>query len=752
MGQSNVSLSILLSGAVQGVGLRPRVKRWADQCAIAGWVRNDGDQVRLHVQGDPQAMTAFLDLLRNHLSDIAVRQVPALLQPCDGFAIEAGVSQPASALWQLPADRGICEPCQAEFHDPSNRRYQYPFISCNDCGPRFSILHRLPFSRDNTAYGRWQPCARCQAEFAHPDDRRFHSELICCPDCGPQLQLWNGERLQQGGDVLEQAVACLQEGRILALKAQTAVQLLCRADDAAVVARLRQYKARRRKPLALLVASLEQARQLALLDEQEAALLQSPQRPIVLAAKRTAADIPVADNVAPDVPDWGLLLPVTGLHLALLQRVGQPLVCTSANRSGEPVLYDNATVMATRGLFDLALLHDVDIGIPQDDSLLMHTAGNTMTLRRARSYAHEKFSVPVTEPALALGGDLKHSFALGRNGCAILSPYIGDLDSIAVQARQQAVLEKLMELHAIDPVSIRCDGHRGYHSHQQAHQWSHQQTVASDVQHHLAHVMANHYRCPLPDRYLALVWDGAGWGEDGTLWGSEAFLVENGLARRVASLWPFSLPGADQAARQPWRMALSLSFHSGRPSQAALDCLHPAVSEEQRRVVHRLLVANINNPPTCSMGRLFDAVSHLVCGSCEQDYEGEAALQLQALASRCEGASPWHFDLQTVEHGNLLLGDWRPAWQRLCEAKSDHVSPSQLALGFHQGLIDWAIALSHHLGTKDLSISGGCFQNRVLQSLLAQQAITTGIRIHWPTTVPVNDGGLALGQLVVPAR
>lgn len=747
MSQRNVSFNITLSGNVQGVGLRPRLKRLADDFAITGWVRNEGDRVGLQIQGDMSVITAFLDTIRNRIPDIVLQQQPAPLQSLRSFAIVDSVEQSAEGICQLPADRGICGACVTEFHDPGSRRHLYPLIACHDCGPRFSILHRLPFCRHNTGFARWQPCQRCQAEFADPADRRFHSELISCPDCGPTLQWWDGHTVQSGDalGLIQQAAACLTGGGILALKSQTGMQLLCRADDVDVVARLRAIKQRPRKPLALLVASIAQAQTLAILSGQEQALLQSAARPIVLVAKRSDPVAPVAANVAPDVPDWGLLLPVSGLHLALLQHVNTPLICTSANRSGEPVLYDNADLLAqAKSLCDQALLHDVDIRIPQDDSLVMHTVGRDMVLRRARGFTHQRFSLGVSAPRQALGGDLKHAVALGWNGGAALGPYVGDMDSMAVQVRQQRVAQRLRELHGFVPRALASDLHPGYFTVQQARSMDLPRT---GVQHHLAHVLVNDALCALPTRYLALAWDGAGWGDDGAIWGSEVFLVEQGQPRRVAALLPFSLPGGEQAARQPWRMALALGFHAGLTwPQAREQAVSAAVGESHARILWQMLVSNLNNPRCQAMGRLFDGVSHVLTGCDRQSFEGEAALQLQALAQQAM-ASSLSFNLEMHEQGGFLYGDWRTAWRNLLQQKLRGMDSAGLALGFHQGLVNWALALARHFSVQAISISGGCFQNRLLQSLLLQQQSETGIEMHWPASVPVNDGGLAIGQL-----
>ncbi|MEZ5507081.1 MAG: Sua5/YciO/YrdC/YwlC family protein [Gammaproteobacteria bacterium] len=367
------------------------------------------------------------------------------------------------------------------------------------------------------------------------------------------MQLWNGqETLTGSGDSLAQAVDCLREGGILALKSQTAVQLLCRADAADAVQRLRDGQQRPRKPLALLVTSLAQARALAVFDADEQALLESPERPIVLVRKREDSSLRVAPNVAPNVPDWGLLLTVSGLHLALLQWIGLPLVCTSANRSGEPVLFDNRDVMAAGDLYDLALLHDVAIHIPQDDSLAMSTSGRPQLLRRARGYAHAIVDIGVTGPIMALGGDLKHAVALAHNGRALLGSYVGDLDTgsgAATSGRSDR------PPHGIACAGARADSLRCTSGLSQPAAGTDARHGTAPVPHHQAHVYTNHLMCPLPERYLAL----AGWrsrlGARRHPVGSEAFLVDQHGCRRAATLWPFSLPGGDQAARHPggWR-------------------------------------------------------------------------------------------------------------------------------------------------------------------------------------------------------
>lgn len=748
MRQFGVALKIIVQGQVQGVGFRPRLKRLADSLDLAGWVRNQGDQVQLQVPAEHPALTAFLDGLRQLTPELSLSRHTLdkpLPQP---FTILPSLSVPADGLLQLPADRGTCAACRAEYHDPSSRRFHYPLISCHDCGPRLAILQRMPFCREHTSLQPWQPCALCQAEFADAANRRFHSELISCPQCGPQVRLL-GESASVA-DSFACAVACLQRGGVLGVKSQSGFQLLCRASDEQAVARLRDNKRRPFKPLAMLVESAAQARRLAILTTAEIDLLEAPARPIVLVTKRGDSDLPIAANVSAGTPDWGLMLPVSGLHLALVDGVGEPLVCTSANVSGEPLLYDDAEMANRwRELCDLCLSHDLPVMLPQDDSVVMNTSGRTQILRRGRGFSHARLQLPGAGSVLAWGGDLKHAFAFSRADQVILSPFIGDMETIPVRQRQQRVLQHLAQLHDCTPQRSARDLHPGYHTHGMAA--SHSDVTPLNVQHHVAHVALNDALCPLPERYLALAWDGTGWGEQGDGWGSEAFLVERGSIRRVAMLAPFSLPGGEAAVRQPWRVALALCFHAGMALQ---DCeeylLQRRVPQQAIRVVWQMLARGLNAPSCHAMGRLFDAVSCWLTGCDTQHFEGDAPLRLQALAGTCR-ATDRMFPITNEEVDGMHIGRWQPAWISLLNACQQNTDPAQLAFAFHQGIIQWALALARIFDVTDLSLSGGCFQNRLLQSLLLQQQ-TNGIRIHWPTTIPINDGGLAVGQLQALAR
>lgn len=743
MDQFDVALQIMVQGQVQGVGLRPRLKRLADAVDLPGWVRNQGDQVLLQVPAEHVGLTVFLAGLRQLVPELSLshhRLDAPLPQP---FTILPSLCVPAGGLLQLPADRGICVACRAEYHDPASRRFQYPLIGCHDCGPRLAILQCMPFCREHTSLQPWQPCPLCQAEFEDSGNRRFHSELISCPQCGPQVHLL-GESAS-AADAIAGALTCLMRGGVLGMKSQAGFQLLCRASDEQAVARLRDNKRRPFKPLAMLVESTRQAHRLATMTPDEVALLESPARPIVLVTKRSDSNLPIAVNVSADTPDWGLMLPVSGLHLALVEGVGEPLVCTSANVSGEPLLYDDAEMENRwRELCDLCLTHDLPVLLPQDDSVVMNTAGRTQMLRRGRGFSHERLHLPGTDNVLAWGGDLKHTFAFSCADQVILSPYIGDMETIAVRQRQRYVRQHLVQLHGCDPPRFVCDSHPGYHTHVIAA--SHATTMPVNVLHHVAHVASNDALCPLPERYMALAWDGTGWGEQGDGWGSEAFLVEQGRLRRIAMLAPFSLPGGEQAVRQPWRVALSLCFHAGMVLQECEETVRQlGMSQQAIRVVWQMMERRLNAPNSHAMGRLFDAVSCWLTGCGIQHFEGDAPLRLQRLASTCRTTGS-RFSIENQKIGDLLVGQWQPAWINLLKACQQNTDPAQLAFAFHQGIVQWALTLARIFDVSDLSVSGGCFQNRLLQSLLLQQQ-TNGIRIHWPATIPVNDSGLAVGQL-----
>lgn len=748
MGQFGVALNIIVQGQVQGVGFRPRLKRLADGLNLPGWVRNQGDQVQLLVPADHAGLTAFLDELRQLTPEFTFSRCVLDAPLPNPFTILPSLSAPADHLLQLPADRGICAACRAEYHDPASRRFHYPLISCHDCGPRLAILQRMPFCREHTSLQPWQPCPLCLVEFADASNRRFHSELISCPQCGPQVRLL-GESAR-ADDAVAGALACLKRGGVLGVKSQSGFQLLCRASDEQAVARLRDNKRRPFKPLAMLVESVAQARGLATLSTEEVALLEAPARPIVLVTKRGDDCLSIAANVSAGTPDWGLMLPVSGLHLALVEGVGEPLVCTSANLSGEPLLCDDGEMANRwRELCDLCLTHDLPVILPQDDSVVMNTAGRTQLLRRGRGFSHERLPLPDAGNVLAWGGDLKHAFAFSRAGQVILSPYIGDMETIPVRQRQQRVLQHLAQMHDFEPQHSVRDLHPAYHTHHIAA--SHSSRVPLSVQHHVAHVALNDALCSLPERYLALAWDGTGWGEQGDGWGSEAFLVEGGSIRRVAMLAPFSLPGGEQALRQPWRVALALCFHGGMALQECETMLlQRGVPQQAIHVVWQMLERGLNAPSCHAMGRLFDGVSCWLTGCDVQHFEGDAPLRLQALASRCH-ESDIVFSIADEEDEGIHIGRWQPAWINMLHACHQHADNAQLAFAFHQGIAQWALSLARIFEVTDLSLSGGCFQNRLLQSLLLQQQ-TNGIRIHWPATIPINDGGLAVGQLQAFAR
>lgn len=750
----NRPTGFVLCGDVQGIGLRPTVKVWADALGLHGWIRNQGDRVQVQVCGDAAAVAQWQARVQAHWPALAwQRETWDTADPLPaGFHILPGAERPAEGLYRLPADRGICATCLHEFLDPANRRFHYPFISCNGCGPRFSVLQRLPFAREATRYRDWPRCTDCEAEFRDPANRRFHSELISCHRCGPRL--WQPGTVPAGdadssATLVAQAVACLNAGGVLALKSFCGMQLLARADDEQAVQRVRQYKQRPHKPLALLVASLAVAHRLAVVSDRAADWLESPARPIVLLPRRETTGL-LAPSVAPDMPDLGLLLPVTALQAWLARALDVPLICTSANRSDEPILFRNEDLLrADPPLCDQALLHDLDASFPQDDSVLFEQQGRTTLLRRARGFSHAPFTVPVQESRLALGGDLKNTFALSRGGQALLSPHLGDLDSLATVQRRDWLLQQYAALHQWQPRQIRVDAHPGYVSHRQGAGLAPGMPVVT-VQHHLAHLWTNRVSTALPARHLALVWDGNGFGSDGTLWGSEAFVVDGERVQRLATLAPFALPGGEQALRQPWRVAVALAHEARIGREDTVAVLASATVPAQRiHSLWQLLDARLNCPRSHAAGRLFDALAYRLLGISHNRFEGFAALQLQQSAQHWQGSTPPAFHIETSEQNGLLIGHWQSAWRNLFFHTD--TDPAAWAWAFHQGLVNWALTLAQHSDTTHLSLSGGCFQNRLLQSLLLERAGTAGIPVQWPDQIPLNDGGLALGQLCPPA-
>ena len=695
---------------MQGVGFRPFVHGLAVDRGLVGFVGNDRSGVLIEAEGDPEALETFATALTAGAPPLArvarVTWTQLELAGDEGFVVAPSVGKSGSAL--VPPDVATCDDCLRELFDASDRRYRYPFVNCTHCGPRFTIVRSTPYDRGRTTMSGFAMCDACRSEYEDPGDRRFHAEPIACPACGPRLSM-----------PLEDAVGVVVAGGILAVKGIGGYHLACDATDESVVARLRARKHREEKPFAVLTAQPES---LADVDAGELALLRSPARPIVLVRGRNGA---VATSVAPGTSWLGLLLPYSPLHHLLAADAARPLVLTSGNRSDEPIAVDDADARRRlAGIADAFLSHDRSIHRRCEDSVVRVA----FPVRRSRGLAPEGLPLPVVadRPIVAAGAELKSTFCVARGSEAFLSPHLGDLDTEAAFDAFRRDLKLYVQMLGVEPEAVACDLHPEY----MASKWAREQGLELvEVQHHHAHAAACLAEHGEEGPALALVFDGTGYGTDGTLWGGELLRCDLASFERVAHLDPVPLPGGEAAIREPWRVAASFLEGAGE-----------AVPWGRWRVVRESLKANA--PLSSGMGRLFDAVAAVLGVRDRVTYEGQAAIELEQLAGETP-AEPWEW----------RFGDSAALVSR-CHAEARAGRPgAETAAAFHETVAAGAAEACAAAGGADtVVLSGGSFQNLRLLASTRRRLEAQGLRVLSHERVPPNDGGVSYGQAAIAAR
>lgn len=761
---------------MQGVGFRPFVWRLATELGVTGWVRNDVRGVEVEAEGPAAALETFRRRLEAEAPPRAVvRGVSAAWLPALGFSefeIRGSDGLGEKVVSVLP-DLATCPDCLREMRDPSDRRHRYPFLNCTGCGPRFTIVRALPYDRPNTTMSAFALCPACRGEYEDPRDRRFHAQPTACPACGPRLALWDasGKTLAEGDAALLAAARALRSGEIVAVKGLGGFHLCCDARDAAAVARLRERKVRRAKPLALLVKDLDAARALCEVTEAAALWLLSPEAPILLLPRLPGA--PVAPNVAPESTRLGVMLPATPLHHLLLSEADAPLVATSGNLSDEPIATDEREALARLGgIADLFLVNDRPVERHVDDSVAWLVGDDLGLLRRARGFA--PLPVPVAgtlPPLLAVGAHLKNAVALGLGGEVVLSQHVGDLETPEALGAFERVIADLLRLWEAAPVAIAHDLHPDYLS----TRWARRAAAGDEsegplppallaaaragrlrlvpVQHHHAHLASCLAENGAEGPALGVTWDGTGYGTDGTVWGGELLLGDAAGFARVASLRPFRLPGGEAAVREPRRSALALLLALLGPSALSRTDLAPvaAFTEAERALLDRMVATGAHSPATTSAGRLFDGVAALLGLHPRSAFEGEAAMALEARADPDErGAYPFPLVPAADESSPALL-DWRPLLHALLEDGARGVPVPVRSARFHNALVEGIAAAARAAGSPRVALSGGCFQNRLLLERTRERLAADGFEVLTHRLVPPNDGGLALGQVTVAA-
>jgi len=744
--QENTAISarqVVLSGHVQGVGFRPFIYRLALEHELAGWVRNRVGLVEIHIQGASPG-------LENFLTDIFAKK-PPLAEPrlesdrhadvgsFEAFSILSSLNQ-GEAHISVPADLFLCDECLAELNNPLDRRYRYPFINCTQCGPRYTLIRSLPYDRPNTTMAAFELCPQCLAEYEDPANRRFHAEPVACPVCGPALTFHDTETVTDGNEgALRNALDVLRQGRVVAVKGVGGYHLMCDASSTEAVSRLRRNKPRPHKPLAVMFPApadnpFRYAESSVALSENDRTFLLQPARPILLAARAERSEL--SEQIAPGLNETGVMLPYSPLHHLLLNEFGGPLVATSANISGEPVLIHNRDVERRLGhVADAFLHHNRPIERPADDPVYRTIAGKPRPIRTGRGSAPLELTLPfeLEQPVLAVGAHMKNVIALAWKSRAVISPHIGEMDSVRSLEVFENIINDLQNLYNVKAEILICDAHPGYSTTRWA---SRQDLPVHRVYHHHAHAAAAWYECEMDEAAIVFTWDGVGYGEDGTLRGGETFLGKPGGWQHVASMRPFNLPGGDKAGREPWRSAAALCWETGQ-DYAGIPEKDPMLRQAWQH--------KINAPLSTSVGRLFDAAAALTGVRTVASYEGQGPMEFEALC----GMPGEHIELGLEKTGKLLTTNWEPLVAAMLDSA---LTVRARAALFHASLahamLQQARAIRAEHDVHTVSFSGGVFQNRVLTEQAMALLSGNGFNVHMPGLIPVNDAGISFGQIM----
>lgn len=751
-------LSLTVRGAVQGVGFRPFIYRLATSLGLRGWVNNSPQGVFAEVEGPRGTLEQFLVRIEAEKPPrSSIRSLECCWLDTAGyrdFEIRASGTIGGRSALVLP-DFATCADCRREIFDPANRRYRYPFTNCTHCGPRFSLMEALPYDRANTSMKAFTMCALCQAEYDDPRDRRFHAQPNACPACGPHVELWGGAGLVQSvkEEALGQAAECIRRGGVVAVKGLGGFQLVVDARNDEAVRRLRDRKHREEKPFAVMFPSVGCVKALCEVSPLEERLLCSPEAPIVLLKRRPQGAnlaFQIAPSVAPGNPNLGVMLPYTPLHHLLLAELEFAVVATSGNLADEPICTEEHDALKRlRSVADLFLIHNRPIVRHMDDSIVRVMMDRELVLRRARGYAPLPIRIksgnrsPTSETIVAMGGHLKNTVALAIDDQVFLSQHIGDLETVEAFAAFERAAADLARLYEVQPDVIASDLHPDYLSTKHAFKCS--AGVRVQVQHHFAHALSCMAENEVTAPALGVIWDGTGYGPDGTIWGGEFLKIASPASfLRFAHFRPFRLPGGDKAMREPRRTALGVLHDLFGEAAFGMKALAPVgcFSAGELRALRSMLNHGSNAPFTSSVGRLFDAVAALIGLRQHARFEGQAAMELEFAAAGIPTGDAYSIRL---ENGQV---DWRPMLDEILNDIQAGIAAELISAKFHNALVKTIVAIALAAGEVQVVLSGGCFQNRCLTERAVNRLRAEGFRPYWHQWVPPNDGGLALGQIM----
>lgn len=754
----NTSLSIFIKGIVQGVGFRPFIYNLAQKNQLNGWVRNTSSGVEIEISGTKKQIENFLNAIDRDsppLSRIDSINSKAInrLNTSD-FQILS--SQPnAGEFMPISPDTSICQDCYNELFDPQNPRFRYPFINCTNCGPRFTIIKDIPYDRPNTSMEVFSMCDYCEKEYLDPINRRFHAQPIACPECGPEVQfIQNGEIIAKKEGAIVKARQTLKNGGILAIKGLGGYHLACDATNQKSVKNLRSRKKRSDKPFALMAFNLDLIKNHCEVNPHEQQLLQSQTRPVILLDKKSISKI--VDEVAPNQSTFGFMLPYTPLHYLLLEPAKEfpdVFIMTSGNISEEPIAYlDNEAINRLDEIADAFLVHNRPIHMRIDDSVIRIIRSKPYILRRARGYAPDSIQLPFhTQDIFAAGAELKNTFCLAREKYAFLSHHIGDLENLETLSSYKEGIKHYEKLFRVKPKLIACDLHPDYLATGYAVERSEKENLPLVfIQHHHAHlasVLADNL-WDSENNVIGLCYDGTGYGTDGAIWGGEVLVGNYQKYQRRFHLKYTPLPGGDLAVRTPARMAMSYLWTNDIPWETIFPCVS-ALCMEERTVLRLQLEKSLNSPKTSSMGRLFDAAAAFMGGRQKVNYEGQAAIEMEAFADKNESGS------YPLLLSNDII-DTKPLWQAMVKDLHSGISKETMAGRFHNSIADISVSICKTIreqtGENTVALSGGVWQNKVLLLNTIYKLQEENFQVLWHQKVPPNDGGIALGQICIAAR
>lgn len=746
--------NLRITGIVQGVGFRPFIYKLAGDHGLTGWVLNDSQGVELEIQGEEESCKTFLESITAKKPEISVieelidKEVPVSTGE-ENFIIKPS-RKSASEFVLISPDLATCPDCTSELMDPDDRRFRYPFINCTNCGPRFTIIQDIPYDREKTTMSEFPMCPDCSSEYSDPGDRRFHAQPNACPACGPELTLLDndGTEFDTESDLIKITVDLLRKGKIVAIKGLGGYHLACDAMNPEAVSELRSRKYREDKPFALMFPGIESIRDQCFVSEEEQRLLTNEIKPIMLLKKKSGCSIP--EQVAPGQNYLGAMLPYTPIHLLLLNDFNGPLVMTSGNISDEPISYkDPEAEDRLSKIADYFLVHNREIYIRNDDSVVREFKGAPYLIRRARGYVPFPVLLPLDSeiPVLATGGMLKNTFCLTRDKYAFVSHHIGDLDNLETLRSFSEGIEHFKKLFSIHPEVVVYDKHPGYLS----TRWALESGIKNSfgVQHHYAHVLS----CLADNRFsggkvIGVCCDGTGYGDDGSIWGCEFLVTDYTGYNRAGHLLPFNLPGGDSAILNPYKTGISLLKEAGFKNNEINNLIFKDLAEELE-IIENMLSEEINTVKTSSLGRLFDGVSSILGIRERINYEAQAAIELEMLADlSTEKIYPY----EIKENNGIFKIDFRDMIKQIVSDRTSERPASEVAGKFHNTVIDFLFStiqkISEKTGLKTVALTGGVFQNIIILNQLYNRLTGAGYSVLIHRNVPANDGGLSLGQAV----